>query len=560
VAQADLCTLIARDLTVSFGAVTVLDSVSLTVGPGDRLGLVAPNGTGKSSLLRVLAGQLTPDGGQVRVTPPTATVGLLAQEPERRLDETVRQAIARRTGVADATAEYEAATAALATEPDAAADRYSLALDRWLALGAVDLDSRIGETWAELGLPERLLDQPTATLSGGEAARASLAAVLLSRYDVLLLDEPTNDLDFAALDRLEDFVRRRHSPTLLVSHDRAFLERTITGVVELDEHSRRATRYEGGWLAYLDEQATGRRHAEEAWDQYQSERDTLSDRTQRQKQWAVKGTVRAVKHPRDNDKFGKNWAIEKSENLASKVRQSEKALQRLERDAPDKPMDSWELRFEIAEAPRSGQVVASLEGAVVQRGAFTLGPVDLQIDWADRVAIVGPNGAGKSTLLDALLGRIELSAGRQRLGPGVVVGEVDQDRALFDAEGPLLDAFQAAAGIESMAEARTLLAKFGLGADHVLRPARTLSPGERTRAGLALLQGRGVNCLVLDEPTNHLDLPALEQLEQALSTFAGTVLLVSHDRRLLEAVTTTRTLRVDDGTVGDDSLVAGGTG
>jgi ATPase subunit of ABC transporter with duplicated ATPase domains len=549
-----LASLVARGLTVSFGAVTVLDGVSVTVGRGDRLGLVAPNGTGKTTLLRVLAGRHPPDGGRVELTPPTATVGLLAQEPERRADETVRQAIARRTGVADATAEYEAAADALAAEPEAAADRWSVALERWLALGAADLDARIGETWAELGLAERLLDQPTATLSGGEAARAQLAAVLLSRFDVLLLDEPTNDLDFAALDRLERFVASRQAPTLLVSHDRAFLERTITGVIELDEHTRQATRYEGGWLAYLDERATARRHAEEAWDQYRSERGQLVDRTQRQKQWAVQGKARAIRDPKDNDKFGRNWAIEKSENLAGKVRQSERALARLEADAPDKPMTTWELRFQIAEAERSGQLVAALEGAVVERGAFRLGPVDLEVHWADRVAIVGPNGAGKSTLLDALLGRVELSAGRSRLGPGVVVGEVDQARARFDGDEPLLDAFQAAAGIDSMAEARTLLAKFGLGAEHVLRPAGTLSPGERTRAGLALLQGRGVNCLVLDEPTNHLDLAALEQVEQALETFTGTVLLVSHDRRLLEAVATTRTLVVEHGRVTEDGL------
>ena len=182
-------------------------------------------------------------------------------------------------------------------------------------------------------------------------------------------------------------------------------------------------------------------------------------------------------------------------------------------------------------------------------GATLIDNVDLRIEAGETVAIVGPNGAGKSTLLDALLGRVPLAAGQQRLGPGVVIGEVDQARLLLDGATPLLDAFLNATGMTSSGEARTLLAKFGLGAEHVLRPTRTLSPGERTRAGLAVLAGRGVNCLVLDEPTNHLDLPALEQVEAALATFGGTVLLVSHDRRLLEAVTVTRTLRVDDGQV-----------
>ncbi|MET0147628.1 MAG: ATP-binding cassette domain-containing protein, partial [Acidimicrobiales bacterium] len=315
-APASRSTLIARDISVSFGPVTVLDAVSLTVGPGDRLGLVAPNGTGKSTLLRALAGLLEPDEGRIELTPPSATVGLLAQEPERRTDETVRQAVARRTGVAEAAEEYEAATIAVATAPDAAADRYSVALDRWLALGGADLDARIGETWSELGLPDRLLDQPTATLSGGEAARASLAAVLLSRHDVLLLDEPTNDLDFGALDQLERFVLRREAPLLLVSHDRAFLERTITGVIELDEHSRRATRYEGGWLAYLEEQAVARRHAEEAYELYESTKGELVARAHRQRQWSDQGVIHRNKSPKDNDKFLRNFLNDRTEKQA----------------------------------------------------------------------------------------------------------------------------------------------------------------------------------------------------------------------------------------------------
>lgn len=222
-------------------------------------------------------------------------------------------------------------------------------------------------------------------------------------------------------------------------------------------------------------------------------------------------------------------------------------IERLE--VVEEPRKEWELRMEIAAAPRSGAVVAGLRDAVVRRGGFTLGPVTLQIDWADRVAVTGANGAGKSTLLGALLGRVPLDTGHAALGSGVLLGEVDQARALFHGPETLLDAFRPSVPDLEPADIRTLLAKFGLKAEHVLRPAATLSPGERTRAALALLQGRGVNLLVLDEPTNHLDLPAIEQLESALDAYEGTLLLVTHDRRMLDAVHVTRRLHVTGGTV-----------
>jgi ATPase subunit of ABC transporter with duplicated ATPase domains len=193
-----------------------------------------------------------------------------------------------------------------------------------------------------------------------------------------------------------------------------------------------------------------------------------------------------------------------------------------------------------------------LRGAVVRRGRFTLGPADLQINWADRVCITGANGAGKTTLIGALLGRIPLlDEGHAALGPGVVVGEVDQARGAFLGAEPLMSAFGTAAGGMPTADVRTVLARSGLRAAHVLRPAQTLSPGERTRAALALLQARGVNLLVLDEPTNHLDLPAIEQLESALASYPGTLLLVTHDRRMLDAVATNRRIEVADGRVTD---------
>ena len=208
--------------------------------------------------------------------------------------------------------------------------------------------------------------------------------------------------------------------------------------------------------------------------------------------------------------------------------------------------------MEIAAAPRAGAVVATARGAVVRRGAFTLGPVDLQLDWADRVAVTGPNGAGKSTLLALLLGRLAPDEGTATLGPGVVVGEVDQARVAVPRRRAVAARLRRLVPGWPTAEVRTLLAKFGLRADHVLRAGGSLSPGERTRAALALLQARGVNLLVLDEPTNHLDLPAIEQLEQALDSFPGTLLLVSHDRRLLEAVRVTRRLHVEAGRMSEE--------
>ncbi|MGB8995320.1 MAG: ABC-F family ATP-binding cassette domain-containing protein [Pseudonocardiaceae bacterium] len=543
----------ATGLAAGHGDRVLFSGLDLIVAPGDVVGLVGANGAGKSTLLRLLAGLDSPQDGAVALSPPDAVVGHLPQEPDRRPGETVRAFLARRTGVAQAQSTMDAAAQALA---DGGSDRYSPALERWLSLGGADLDERATELAADLGLAVDL-DTPMTTLSGGQAARVGLGALLLSRYDALLLDEPTNDLDLDGLERLERFVTGLRSPAVIVSHDREFLARTVTRVVELDLAQQQFGVYDGGYDAYLTERARGRQHARETYEAFADTRSGLEARARMQRSWMDKGVRNARRKATDNDKIGRKFRAEASEKQAAKARQTQRQIERL--DVVEEPRKEWELRMSIAAAPRSGSVVAALHGAVVERGGFRLGPVDVALGWADRVVITGANGSGKSTLLGALLGRVPLSSGTATLGSAVRVGEIDQVRGLFLGEEPLIRAFGSAVSQGAMSqvavpewpesELRTLLAKFGLHAAHVRRPAASLSPGERTRAALALLQARGVNLLVLDEPTNHLDLPAIEQLESALESYPGTLLLVTHDRRMLDAVRTTRRWAVANGQV-----------
>ena len=465
------------DVTVSHGVSEVFSGVSLTVGADSRIGVVGPNGAGKTTLLRLLAGLEEPDRGVVRLNPRDLAVGYLPQELDAQPGETLRAYLERRT------APPETLLASVAAE-----------------LG-LDLDGRLD------------------SFSGGQAARARLAALLLARYDVYCLDEPTNDLDFDGLERLEQFVQAVRGSVVVVSHDREFLDRTVTRIVELEEGTRRLREWPGGWSQFEAARERSReaqyRRYEEAEGRRREVQELLRDR---------QGQARAHGH----------GAGRRSTNaMRSKVRLAQRALERVDR--PEKPFEPWELRLELEPATTSGELVVRLEQAIVERGGFRLGPLDLELYRGDRVAVLGRNGSGKTTLLGALTGTLPFASGRREVGRRVVFGELDQTRARFSVDDPLVDAFGG-----PQEPARTLLAKFGLGADDVLRPAWTLSPGERTRAQLAYLAARGVNCLLLDEPTNHLDLPAIEELESALDGYPATVVLVTHDRRLLERFAATR--------------------
>jgi ATPase subunit of ABC transporter with duplicated ATPase domains len=515
-----------------YGAQKILDQVTLTLGPHARVGLVGPNGVGKSTLLEILAGCVQPDGGVVSRSPANATVGYLEQERDADASESVLETLARRTGVATAERELEESADALARGAGGG-DRYSAALERFLALGAGDFEARARTTCAELGLAVDL-GREQAALSGGERARVALAGILLSRFDLLLLDEPTNDLDLDGIDRLERFIDGYAGALVLVSHDRALLERTVTSVVEIDQRTRRVTEWKGAWKDYVARRDVALRAEEERYEQAVARRRHLSELA----------SARRTEARARGDALGRSTggADRRATNaLRGKVRQAKRLLE--QNELPEKPFEPWQLRLTLEAADRPGDLVVALVDAVVELGSFRLGPLTVDLAPGERVAVTGANGTGKTTLLRALLGDVPLASGRRRVGAATRVGVVAQERSTYADATPLLDTFAARAEL-SREGARALLAKFGLGAEHVDRPGSSLSPGERTRVLLAELQARRVNVLLLDEPTNHLDLEAVEQLESALASFDGTLVVVSHDRRFLEHVAPTREIRL----------------
>ena len=468
-------TVAAHGVSFARGDRVILDRVDVTVGPGSRVGVVGPNGAGKSTLLRILAGLERPDAGSVSTSPPQLRVAYLPQEHDPGAD-TVREMLARSGGVADAAAEFDSASIAVAAGRPGADERYSTALEAFITAGCPDFDARATTAVEEVGLPAGLLDVAVRDLSGGQGARAALAAVLLTRADVLLLDEPTNDLDFDGLERLERFLDARRGGAVVVSHDRAFLERSVTSVLELDEHTHQATVYRGGWAAYLGERAVARGHAELRYRGYLAERSRLQHRSQQQREWATKGVGRAKRGVDEPDKHVRQFRVASSERLAAKARATQRAVERL--TEVDKPWEGWDLRFRIAEAPRSGAVALRLTGACIERGDFRLGPLNVEVCWGERVAIVGPNGVGKTSLLDALLGRLRLTAGTRWVGPSVIVGTLEQGRTRLTGDAPLLELVRRAPGARDRRGAQSTRQVRSRRAAH--QPPRSVALARRT--------------------------------------------------------------------------------
>ena len=531
----------ARNLVRAHGDRTLLDGVDLVVDASARIALVGPNGSGKSTLLRIVAGLERPDGGDVELH---GTVGYLPQlAGDGRSGISVRQLILERVGVLEAALRLERLERRLAAGDLGAVDPHAAALERWLALGGDDAEERLRAAAARLGLDQGLLERPLGSLSGGQAARAGLAALAIARTDVILLDEPTNHLDADGLARLRALLADHPGAAVVVSHNRCFLADVAETVIELDPHGGKASRYAGGWRGYERERELARRHEREAYERAQAERRRLREIEREVRRRAAASARRVGGAAADGDKHIREYVRARADGAASRARKIGERVERVE--VPDAPWEPRPLRLRLSRGERRGAAILSLRGAVLRRGGWRLGPIDLDVAHGDRVLLSGPNGSGKSTLIAALAGELESAAGERHVAPGAVVARLGQARDALAGERALAEEAMELTGL-GPAETRTALAAMGLEADAAERSAASLSPGERTRAELAVIAQRRATCLLLDEPTNHLDLESLEVLEAALAEWPGALVVATHDERLAENLRLSEVIRLGE--------------
>ncbi|MFN8122709.1 MAG: ABC-F family ATP-binding cassette domain-containing protein [Thermoleophilia bacterium] len=501
----------------SYGARTVLKDVSFKVGPGERLAVVGRNGEGKTTLLRILAGRLSADSGQVSAPRGTRIALHDQRPPTEALDRTLHDYVCE--GMADAIAaearlaELEARMAGGDTGPEVIG-AYERAQAELEAAGGYHWRVWMGQVTRGLGIPDDRLGDPLSVFSGGELTRAALARALVSRPDVLLLDEPTNHLDVGSAEWLEGAIADMGCAVVLVSHDRWFLESVATGVLEIDQG--RAKLWPMGYS------------------RFRRERAAAAAQLAREAERSAAEIARL-------ERFVERW---RAGTKAKQAQSRAKRLDKMERVEVRRSRKSLDFGFPPVAA--SGRVVLEAHGLDVAAGGTTLvSGADLVIERGDRVALVGPNGAGKTTLIDALLGVRPPAKGRVGVGHRVEVAHFSQHGTEMRDDRTVVDTLLADTGL-TRTQARTLLGAFLFPGEMADRQVADLSGGERRRLSLALLVARGGNLLVLDEPTNHLDADGREALEDALQAYEGTILFVSHDRALIDAVAT-RTLSIEDG-------------
>ncbi len=523
-----------NQISKSYGVTPVLSKISFNLNAGERIGLVGPNGCGKTTLMRILAGEESPDSGTVRRTPATLRSGYLPQGFILDPQDTLGAYLARLDGDLPALSARleELAFAMMKDHAPALQEEYDRVLGEIEA--AAEVAGRGPQVLAALGLDHLPADLPVAALSGGQKTRLALAGMLISSPQVLLLDEPTNHLDLEMLTWLEDWLAGFRGAVLVVSHDRAFLDRVATSIVEIDLYTHTARVFDGNYSDYVDSVENERERQMQAYvdQQQQIARLTRAAGEMRRRARFHKG---GKADPANTDGFSAGFFADRGKESVQKAKNIERRIERLTTvDRIDRPARFWEMRIEFSDAPSSGRDVLVLTDAAVGYGDNVLvEEITLTLRYGARVALIGSNGSGKTTLVRTITGQIPPLAGTVRLGSNVIPGYMAQEQENLEANPTVLETMQALVSMNET-ETRSLLSKYLFKGDDVFTPVGALSYGERARLSLACQVARGVNFLILDEPINHLDIPARARFEEALRQFEGTVLAILHDRYFIE--------------------------
>jgi ATP-binding cassette subfamily F protein 3 len=520
--------LTAHQISKSYGINSILEGISFSINAGERVGLIGPNGCGKTTLLRILARQELPDQGTVTASRPDLRIGYLEQGFEPPPGLTIAQVMASVGGSPQqAQAQLEHLASGLAADPHnhRLQSAYDAALQNLEAAG----HSNAAAILESLGLSNLPADTPVPILSGGQKTRLALARVLLQDPHLLLLDEPTNHLDIAMLQWLESWIAGFRGAALIVSHDRTFLDRTVNRILDLEPETHRLIQYAGNYSDYLDQYLAEREKQLQAYQDQVYEIRRMRQDIARTKQHSLRVELATTSRQPGVRRYAKK--------VAKKAKSREKKLDRyLESDERvDKPKESWRMKLNLEDPAYLGRDVLAAEDLSVGYPGYAplLKGLNLNVRSGKRIVLTGPNGEGKTTLLRTIAGELPPLAGQVRLGPSVRLGYMAQDQALPAAGSTPVEIIQNLAPLNET-DARAFLHFFLFSGDDALREVSFLSYGERARLALAVLVAQGCNFLLLDEPVNHLDIPSRNRFEQALAGFQGAVLAVVHDRYFIE--------------------------
>jgi ATP-binding cassette subfamily F protein 3 len=522
--------LTAHHISKTYGIQPILQDISFSISNNEHVGLIGPNGCGKTTLIRIAAGLEQPYSGTVVSTRPNLRIGYLAQGMEFDPEQTLQTTLSlHTTSEADLETEIASLASALSFTPNDSSlqSQYDAAL-RQLSI----TNDQLPAVLSSLGLANLPLDTPIKHLSGGQKTRLMLARVLLEEPHLLLLDEPTNHLDIEMLEWLEDWLARFNGAALIVSHDRAFLDNTVTSILEIDPTTHGIKSYPGNYADYLEQKLAGREKQAQA---YQDQQDEIAQL--RAAAAHIRGLTKMKKGGKADggDKFATGFFGNRAtKNVAGRAKHIEARIGKiLSEERIEKPRSSWQMKLDFGAPEHQSKDVLVTEKLSVGYEESLLIDLNLYIHAGQRIALTGSNGTGKTTLIRTIAGQLNPLAGSLKLGVTVKLGYMTQEQELFH---PGFNALQTIQGVAPFneTEARNFLHYFLFKGDDSLRPTRELSFGERARLQLGLLVAQGCTFLLLDEPINHLDIPSRARFEEALASFKGTILAVVHDRYFIE--------------------------